>query len=528
MIDLNHILLFIALASSAILLGRLVQLRKARQPGWMAAAIIVLVASGLAWLVVPSIAGYVGGTFWGLLLLGPSLAERKIADLLVEKRYSSARRLAVVRRVLHPWNDAAPLPPLLHALELARAGKLPSALDELARKRAEPTATGRSAIAFTFALTENWAGLVEWCRRDLTVTRLPAIRSLYLRALGEIGALDDLAWAFAARSQTLEPRLTMSAPFAQELICLFAFAGRTGAVVRLFRGPLARLPRPHQQFWIATSELAEGRTAAGVERLTRLGGKTGDAILDRAIRRRLAGASIFPTPRLSAASEKLLSRFIAETPSAPAGPAQRDAPAVWALIFLNLAVFGLEILAGGATNGLTLHRLGALEPAAVVVQHQYWRLLTSLFLHYGVLHISVNLYALYLLGPALERLIGSAKFAAGYLLSGLGSGAGVVLLSLLGLTSAGQVVGASGCVMGVIGISAGLLLRHRLSPLVGRRLRYILVIVIFQTLFDLWTPQVSLGAHLSGFLTGVLVGIVFAARTQPNDPAGIASLSVAD
>jgi membrane associated rhomboid family serine protease len=47
---------------------------------------------------------------------------------------------------------------------------------------------------------------------------------------------------------------------------------------------------------------------------------------------------------------------------------------------------------------------------------------------------------------------------------------------------------------------------------VGRRLRAILVIVVFQTLFDLWTPQVSLGAHLSGFITGVLIGIVFSAR----------------
>jgi rhomboid protease GluP len=69
--------------------------------------------------------------------------------------------------------------------------------------------------------------------------------------------------------------------------------------------------------------------------------------------------------------------------------------------------------------------------------------------------------------------------------------------------------------MGVIGISAGLLLRHRQSPLAGRRLRNILVIVVLQTIFDLTTPQVSLGAHLSGFATGVLVGVMLATRRRP-------------
>ena len=174
----------------------------------------------------------------------------------------------------------------------------------------------------------------------------------------------------------------------------------------------------------------------------------------------------------------------------------------------------MELVCGGSTNSATLDYLGALEPTAVVVRHEYWRLLSALFLHYGALHLAINLFALYLLGPPLERLIGSAKFIAGYLLSGLGSSAGVVLLWVLGLTSASQLVGASGAIMGVIGISAGLLLRHRQSTLAGRQLQNILVIVAIQTAFDLWTPQVSLAAHLCGFLSGVGVGLIFASQGQ--------------
>ena len=94
----------------------------------------------------------------------------------------------------------------------------------------------------------------------------------------------------------------------------------------------------------------------------------------------------------------------------------------------------------------------------------------------------------------------------------------MVLLRALGLTNANQLVGASGCVMGVIGISAGLLLRHRQSPLAGRRLRNIVVIVALQTAFDLSTPQVSLAAHLSGFVTGVVIGMILARQRRRSVP----------
>jgi rhomboid protease GluP len=107
------------------------------------------------------------------------------------------------------------------------------------------------------------------------------------------------------------------------------------------------------------------------------------------------------------------------------------------------------------------------------------------------------------------------KFLTGYLLSGIGSGIGVILLSKLGRPDETQLVGASGAIMGVIGISAGLLLRHRRTTLAGRQLQNILVIVAIQTAFDLWTPQISMAAHLSGFLSGIVVGLIFASLDRP-------------
>jgi rhomboid protease GluP len=511
-IDLNHILLFIAVVSPLILLARIVRLRNPRNRGWRIAALIVLAVCALAWVLTPAFAGYVGGLFWSLLLLLPSLAERKIDDLLFGQEFARARRLAVVRRILHPWEDTPHRPSLLYCLELAAHGRLDLALDRLSAERAQATPAGRFATALTFALTENWTGLVFWYRQDLALANNPAIYSLYLRALGETGAIDDLVHDLTAHAETREPILASASPF--DLVLALAFAGQTKELVRLLSRRFPQLPSERHQFWLATAELLEGKIESGQARLKKLRAETRDAILRRSIDRRLASAP--KKAHLSASGEMLLGRLIGEK-SAALPVSRRGAsgtPAVWALILLNLAMFGVELLLGGATNIRTLHFLGALEPGAVIVRHEYWRLLSALFLHYGALHLAFNLYALYLLGPELERILGSFKFTLSYLISGLGSSAGVVLLSTLRLTEADLLVGASGCVMGVIGVSAGLLLRHRQSPLAGRRLRNLIVIVALQTVFDLSTPQVSLSAHLSGFLTGVGVGTIFASARR--------------
>ena len=188
-------------------------------------------------------------------------------------------------------------------------------------------------------------------------------------------------------------------------------------------------------------------------------------------------------------------------------------PVVLALIIINVAAFILELLAGGSTNPMTLHRLGELDTHFVIFRHQYWRLLTALFLHYGPVHIFFNLFALLLLGPALERQIGGFLFAVCYLVSGIGSSIAVVLLTKLRLLEPVQLVGASGCIMGVVGTWTGFLLRHRHAPLARQRLRNIFVIVLLQLAFDLVTPRVSMSAHLGGLFTGFLLGLLVPAKS---------------
>ncbi|HET9857521.1 MAG TPA: rhomboid family intramembrane serine protease, partial [Chthoniobacterales bacterium] len=195
------------------------------------------------------------------------------------------------------------------------------------------------------------------------------------------------------------------------------------------------------------------------------------------------------------------------------GPGRlRHAPVAGIFILLNIVVFCIELWRGALTNPTTLHRLGSLDFFAVISKGEFWRLFTALFLHYNLLHLAFNLFALYVLGPPLERTIGAVRFAACYLVAGVGSTAGVVLLTLLKIVRPAELVGASGCVMGIVGAWAGFLVRHRHVWQAKQRLLNILLIIVIQVLFDISTPQVSTSAHLCGLVTGFVIGLLVAPK----------------
>jgi rhomboid protease GluP len=85
----------------------------------------------------------------------------------------------------------------------------------------------------------------------------------------------------------------------------------------------------------------------------------------------------------------------------------------------------------------------------------------------------------------------------------------------MGLVRDAQVIGASGCILGVVGAWAGFLLRHHRVPHARQQLANIGLIVVIQIAFDLSTPEVSMSSHMFGLFAGFLVGLILAPRAQP-------------
>lgn len=141
-----------------------------------------------------------------------------------------------------------------------------------------------------------------------------------------------------------------------------------------------------------------------------------------------------------------------------------------------------------------------------VLEGQWWRLGSALFLHFGILHLALNMFGLWVLGPLLEYTLGLRKYLFVYLASGIGSMA--VVLALSRTAHPDQfIVGVSGAIMGLVGATGALTLRAwiRDKALIARRkLLGVILILGTQTIFDAMIPQVSMTAHLSGALFGFI------------------------
>ena len=176
-------------------------------------------------------------------------------------------------------------------------------------------------------------------------------------------------------------------------------------------------------------------------------------------------------------------------------------------------MFAVEMVRGGATNLDTLYRLGALFPPAVRAG-QWWRLVAAVFLHYGWLHITMNMFALWVLGPFIEFALGFRRYLWTYLISGIGS-MGIVMLFSFGPRAEQLALGASGCIMGLVGATGALMLRawrQHQALSARRRLITMLLIIITQSIFDFMVPQVSMTAHLSGAIIGFATALLLRYR----------------
>ncbi len=187
--------------------------------------------------------------------------------------------------------------------------------------------------------------------------------------------------------------------------------------------------------------------------------------------------------------------------------------AVW-LIVVAAAVLGGEVAGDQVgqlilTGGLTeLTQLGAALPVESVngtlsggiASGELWRLLTAMFLHYGIVHLALNMYGLWLLGQHCEHLLGGGRFLALYLLSGLGGNVAEFLFR--GPNT--YAVGASGCIFGMM---AALFFFFRK---LNADVRPIVTLLGLNLVLGLFLTQISVLAHVAGMLVGGVIGAIIA------------------
>jgi len=191
----------------------------------------------------------------------------------------------------------------------------------------------------------------------------------------------------------------------------------------------------------------------------------------------------------------------------------------YALVAINVGVFLLELLAGGQINGTgnALYENGVLFGPAVA-DGDWWRLVTAMFLHYGLIHLGMNMLVLWIIGPPLEDYFGHWRYALVYLVAGLAGSAGALIFSPNALT-----VGASGAIWGIMG--AALVLEARKIWVFGGQA---MGLVVFNLIFTFLIPGISIGGHIGGLIGGGLCALAFSSfrRSPTLATASIAAVGV--
>ena len=191
--------------------------------------------------------------------------------------------------------------------------------------------------------------------------------------------------------------------------------------------------------------------------------------------------------------------------------APRSMPVTWALVAVNVVVFAVMLRFGAglwhSSNAVQLAWGANFGPATQ--DNEWWRLATAMFLHFGIVHLALNMFALWDVGRLVERLYGSSRFLAIYVGSGLAGN----LVSLVVQGNSAISGGASGAIFGVFGALLVCLARER-RAIDPHEFRWLFggaaLFAAGSLAFGFLVTGIDNAAHLGGLASGALLGVVFA------------------
>ena len=509
-------------------------LRSRNNPGWSLIAAGIL---GLLTLGVVTKAAWTAPICGGLWLVGvllPIQCMAQITRLRSQEKYTQARWIAQFVRILHPGDGWWSYPQNLKALARAKEGHLDSAIAILTPMMSSKTYDGRLAIASVYGMQAKWEDYLEFANTHLT----PAMRleetssaGMVLRSLGETRQLNELL--DAVRDCHIRANKTGNASLLMlSKLYAFAFTGQADDVRTLLKTHLNSYSNLRKRFWIATAEWYAGNVEVAVPTFQELATQSPDCELQSSLKWRSKQSPLRSFEMLTPDSRNVLERLqtvqnedIKYNPRTPT--TLRQKPMTYGIIAVNCVVYILPFIVT-----LGLYRLDIDFPLAVqrvllpieslyywgplvpdqLFSGSWWQPLTAMFMHdpTGIAHIVLNMFGLAIVGAFVESRLGSVKFTIAYFTAGLGSMFVLAILSRVAGSGTLSAIGASGAIMGMVGVMAAIYWRGwRSGEQVAKQwLRSIVLIVGLQTVFDLMNPNVSMTGHMAGLIIGAIVGLV--------------------
>ncbi|MBE5975006.1 rhomboid family intramembrane serine protease [Lacrimispora xylanisolvens] len=182
------------------------------------------------------------------------------------------------------------------------------------------------------------------------------------------------------------------------------------------------------------------------------------------------------------------------------------------LIAVNVIYFLYLEMNGSTEDTQFMVSHGAMYAPLVIERGEYYRLITSTFMHFGINHIMNNMLILFILGDNLERALGHIKYLLFYLICGVGANVASMVINLSGYRNVVS-AGASGAIFGVIGglLYAVAVNRGQLEDLSTRQL---VVVILCSLYFGFTSTGVDNAAHIAGLIIGIIMGVILYRRPR--------------
>jgi rhomboid protease GluP len=181
----------------------------------------------------------------------------------------------------------------------------------------------------------------------------------------------------------------------------------------------------------------------------------------------------------------------------------RPSSVTMALLVINVGVFAIDAVLGALGKPETLLEAGAMVPS-LVANGEWYRLITAMFLHIGILHLALNGLALYIFGGLVETAFGSMRMLAIYMVTGFAASVTSFAFGASGVAAAG----ASGAIFGLLGAWLVYNLRRRSLSLARANVQSALFLIAINLVFGFTVPGIDNLAHIGGLISGVVAGFV--------------------
>ncbi|WP_417849873.1 rhomboid family intramembrane serine protease [Thalassoglobus sp.] len=485
-------------------------------------------------------AGFYAGGVWFVLILLPGIAVQLSNSCLSSRRFYAASLFSWIAFLLHPFSGMREQTRLVRALWLLSRQRDQEALDLLEAISRRNNSVGKSAFVISTRLQGRWdrfLRLIQTSKSPQGLLADPLLANIYLQALGETGQTELLIESFR-RGLNKKKRGNSALMLNISRMKLAAFCGRIDVVAHLVDGPLGHFDADTKRFWLATAMQASGRLEDGNQSFQKLQSSKDRQIAIASQRRLAHPVRVLHHPPAGSSSimSEIESDLDHETRFALiSSPASSAHFATWGLVATLVGFFVYEMISGGVGQAVmqsttltmvekaslllqntsseeNLIQIGALVLPTELEPNLTRRIFFSAFLHFGLLHLLMNVVGLVILGQRVEDAWGPIWMAIAYLLCAVLS---IFLLTVIPLGATAEnpyvLVGASGGVMGLLGCLLGYLAWGQVqkrNQLVAGEFRLLLFIVAFQMVFDQMTPNVSSECHLMGLLIGITCGLV--------------------